>query len=80
MFLVYIFASEINDLIVQTGIPVLVLTKTSRPANLRGGQLCEIVKGAIFGSMITNGPNLGGGQLHESHAEILRVGRPEEKS
>ena len=63
----------------------------SRPANLRVGQLREIVNGAIFGSMITyetgengakissishsNGPILVG-QLRESHSEILRVGRP----
>ena len=62
-----------------------------RPANLRVGQLCEILNEAIFGSMITyetgengakissishsNGPILVG-QLRESHAEILRVGRP----
>ena len=58
-----------------------------RPANLRGGQLCEILKGAIFGSMITYMRLVKRGQkfqafltqmvqLRESHAEILRVGRP----
>ena len=32
---------------------IAAIPQWSRPANLRVGQLCEIVNGAIFGSMIT---------------------------
>ena len=53
MILTYpqLFVMIINQIIIINSTRV-VASGRPRPANLRVGQLCEIVNGAIFGSMI----------------------------